>query len=118
MHSSGAVYRANVAVRLGSHQILPPECIVFRALRLLHAVVPNRQCALAGSFAGQRRTRQPAVDFQSPQHTAVTLYSNRFFRTFGANRKQKSPAINNLHDLSNHTFTVFSKSIQVVDWDR
>jgi hypothetical protein len=49
---------------------------------------------------------------------AVTLHSNRFFRTFGANKKQKSPPINNLHDLSNHTFTLFPKSIQVVDWDR
>jgi hypothetical protein len=48
----------------------------------------------------------------------VALYLNRFFRTFGANKKQKSPAINNLHDLSNHTFTLFPKSIQVVDWDR
>jgi hypothetical protein len=45
------------------------------------------------------------------------LHSNRFFRTFGANKKQKSPPINNLHDLSNHTFTLFPKSIQVVDVD-
>jgi hypothetical protein len=43
---------------------------------------------------------------------------NRIFRTFGANKKQKFPAINNLHGLSNHAFTLFPKSIQVVDWDR
>jgi hypothetical protein len=49
---------------------------------------------------------------------AVALRFNRFFRTFGANKKQKSPAINNLHALSNHAFTLFPKSIQVVDWDR
>ena len=50
--------------------------------------------------------------------SGVALHSNRFFRTFGANKEQKSPAINNLHDLSNHTFTLFPKSIQVVDLDR
>jgi hypothetical protein len=48
----------------------------------------------------------------------VALYSIRFFRTFGAGKKQKSPAISNLHDLSNHTFTLFPKSIQVADWRR
>jgi hypothetical protein len=37
---------------------------------------------------------------------------------FGANKKRKYPAINNLHSLSNRTFTLFPKSIQVVDWDR
>jgi hypothetical protein len=46
------------------------------------------------------------------------LHLNRFFRTFGANKKQKSPAFNNLHDWSNHTFTLSPKTIQVVDWDR
>jgi hypothetical protein len=48
----------------------------------------------------------------------VALHLNRFFRTFGADKKQKPPAINNLHDLSNHTFTLFPKSIQVADWHR
>ena len=48
----------------------------------------------------------------------VSVHLNRIFRTFGANKKQKSPAINNLRDLSNHPFTLFPKSIQVVDWDR
>jgi hypothetical protein len=48
----------------------------------------------------------------------VALHNKRFFRTFGANKKRKSPAINNLHALSNRTFALFPKSIQVVDWDR
>jgi hypothetical protein len=32
--------------------------------------------------------------------TAFSLHLNRFFRTFGAGKKRKSPAINNLHALS------------------
>jgi hypothetical protein len=36
---------------------------------------------------------------------------------FRCNKRQKSPDFNNLHDLSNHTFTLFPKDIQVVDWD-
>jgi hypothetical protein len=52
-----------------------------------------------------------------PTRAGVTLHSNRIFRTFGANKRQKSPDFNNLHDLSNHTFTLFPKGIQVVDWD-
>jgi hypothetical protein len=42
-------------------------------------------------------------------------HSIRIFRTFGANKKHKPPAISNLHDLSNHTFALIPKSIQVVD---
>jgi hypothetical protein len=44
-----------------------------------------------------------------------SLYLNRIFRTFGANKKQKFPATNNLHGLSNHAVTLFPKSTQVVD---
>jgi hypothetical protein len=34
----------------------------------------------------------------------VTMHSNRIFRTFGADEKQKSAAINNLHAISNQPF--------------
>jgi hypothetical protein len=51
-------------------------------------------------------------------YVAVALHSNRFFRTFGADKKQKSPAINNLHDLKQSTFQLFLKRIQVVDSNR
>ena len=69
-------------------------------------------------FTGTQAGISQASDAYPEFHQGVMLYSNRFFRTFGAKIKQKSPAINSLHDLSNHTFTLFPKSIQVVDWRR
>jgi hypothetical protein len=40
------------------------------------------------------------------------------FRTFGADKNQKSAVINNLRDLKHSTLRLFLKTIQVVDWNR
>jgi hypothetical protein len=53
-----------------------------------------------------------------PVGTAVALYLNRFFRTFGAIKKQKYPSINNLYDLGQSNFRLLPKSVQVIDRQR
>jgi hypothetical protein len=42
------------------------------------------------------------------------LHSNRFFLTFGAEQRQKSAAINNLHDLSNQPFGFSGRDAKVL----
>jgi hypothetical protein len=88
---------------------------------VLISVLSHFRCRLGGST--RRKSLYPsscraALKPENVGNGVGLLHLNRFFRTFGANKKQKSPAFNNLHDWSNHTFTLFPKTIQVVDWDR